>query len=102
VRLADGTYKSMQHNAAHETRVFVFIVNSQSCSEVAQRSSGREGGMALIRGEESLACQVLEGGEGDGIPVITGAESSESTQMEGVHVVGVHLESLRKVLLGFH
>lgn len=75
----------------------MFIVDSQSCSEVAQRPSVSEWDMTLIRGEESNKL-----GLGGGVPVITGAEPSQSAQMEGVHVVGVHLESLRKVLLGFH
>ncbi len=61
MRLADGKYKSMQHNAAHETRVFVFIVNSQSCSEVAQRSSGREGWLSLEAKRAWLAKCLKEG-----------------------------------------
>jgi hypothetical protein len=34
--------------------------------------------------------------------MVAGTKTRKTTQVEGVHVVGVDLECLGKVLLGFH
>jgi hypothetical protein len=36
------------------------------------------------------------------VPMIASTKTRKTAQVEGVHVVGVHLECFGKVLLGFH